>query len=115
MSTNQSNPQETGNKAPQATAPKTAKKRTKKMPAYFTKEGYEVSEDEKDFVHVVTSKFTLNRGDFEKTTHETTHIIDPKTWEMVRKIWPGQGMKFVEMLHYPAGASVGFPNTKKER
>jgi hypothetical protein len=86
-----------------------AKKETNDAPKYFTKEGYEPDPESLDLVHVVTGRITLDPGnDYERTVAKTTHILDVRMWEMCREEWPKLGMKFIEMLHYPAGTPEGF-------
>lgn len=81
---------------------------------YWTKKGYEVAENERDCVHVVTSTYTLQRVDHEKKVTKTTHKLDPKMWLLVRKEWGKQGIKYEEMLHCPEGTPKGFEIPKKK-
>lgn len=80
---------------------------------YFTKEGYEVEEQELDYVHVLTSTFTLS-GAYDKSKHLKKHILDVQMWKVCRKEWPKQGIKYEEMLHCPPGTPMGFDVAKED-
>jgi hypothetical protein len=86
-------------------------------PKAWTKQGYKVADAEKGNVHLIMEKRVFNQFSGEKASAPQKHIIDPKTWNTCRKVWPSQGWTVIEMLHVPNGCEHGFfkPEAKTEK